>query len=76
MFYYCDNYATCNSFLMFRDYLTDTEAHARAKGWHIWHGTTQGGKETEVTLCGTCVQSKRRQLSPAPPPMEGDLHLF
>ena len=74
--FYCDNYATCNSYLSTRDSVTQTEAHARAKGWHLWRGITEGGKRTEVTLCGRCVESKRRQLAPAPRPLEGDLQLF
>lgn len=75
-FFYCDNYASCNSFLIVRDLVFQTEAHARAKGWHLWRGITEGGKRTEVTLCGRCVDSKRRQLAPASPPLEGDVHLF
>lgn len=74
--FYCDNYATCNGVFFLRDTVLQTEAHARARGWHLWRGITEGGKRTEVTLCGKCVDSKRRQLAPAPQPLEGDMQLF
>ena len=72
---YCDRYSHCNGFIVSRDMLADTEMYARSKGWHIWRGETMGGKESEVILCGRCVQSHRRNLAPAPSPMEGDLQL-
>ena len=40
----------------------DTENVARAKGWHIWRGTTMGGQDQEVTLCDKCVAAGRRML--------------
>ena len=68
---YCDNYSVCNSYL-----LDATETQARAKGWHIFHGTNQGGGQHDAVLCPRCVDSRRRALSPAPPPQPGDRELF
>lgn len=58
----CDRFSVCGCMLLDRG--GNMESYARAKGWHIWHGTTLGGKEHEVTLCNVCVQSHRRQLGP------------
>lgn len=56
----CDRFDVCRSKILDRG--PKTEDHARAKGWHIWHGTTMGGREQTVTLCGACVESGRRML--------------
>jgi hypothetical protein len=61
---YCDRYSVCKS--MFLDRGDTTEEAARARGWHIWKGLTEGGREQEVTLCNKCVASHRRNLAPAP----------
>lgn len=71
----CDT-SLCGSKLLARDTVAATRAHARAKGWHIWTGTTFGGEEVTVVLCERCVQSRRRDLPPAPGPLEGQLSLF
>jgi hypothetical protein len=63
---YCDRYSVCQSMLPTLDRDQDTEAYARAKGWHIWRGLTQDGRESEVILCNKCVASHRRNLAPAP----------
>lgn len=57
---YCDRYSVCQSYILDRG--PDTENVARAKGWHLWKGTTMGGKEQEVTLCSRCVEAGRRML--------------
>jgi hypothetical protein len=73
---YCDNYSQCNGMLMDRGSAEDNAQYARAKGWHIWTGKTLAGKEHSVTLCARCVDSKRRNLTPAPERLEGQLDLF
>lgn len=69
---YCDNYSVCNS------YLADgiTPERARAKGWHMFDGTDQGGREHKAVLCPRCIDTKRRALDPAPPLQPGDQELF
>jgi hypothetical protein len=69
---YCDNYSVCNSYL--QDGIT--EDRARVKGWHLFNGTDQGGKEHKAVLCPRCVDTKRRTLDPAPLPQLGDQQLF
>jgi hypothetical protein len=59
---YCDRFSVCNSMILDRG--PDTENVARAKGWHLWKGTTMGGQEQEVTLCDTCVEAGRRVIRP------------
>lgn len=56
----CDRFDVCHSKVLDRG--PDTENVARAKGWHIWRGLTQGGQEQEVTLCDKCVEAGRRLL--------------
>lgn len=73
---YCDNYSTCNSYLIDQGSDSATEARARAKGWHIYHGTDQADRTHNAVLCGHCVDSRRRALSPAPPLQPGQQELF
>jgi hypothetical protein len=68
---YCDRYAVCNMYLHDR-----TEEQARARGWHIFHGTDQGGKPHHVTLCRSCAEGRRRDLKPPPPLQDGQRELF
>jgi len=73
---YCDNYATCHEMVLDRDGAVATEAVARAKGWHIFDGTTVGGQEHRAVLGPACVGGHRRALDPAPSPQAGQLELF
>jgi hypothetical protein len=73
---YCDNYSVCNGMLLDQGSPQRNAQHARAKGWHLWAGTTITGKKSSVTLCSRCVDSKRRDLSPAPERLPGQLDLF
>jgi len=73
---YCDNYAECNSYILPRSNERDTIAHARAKGWHIFDGTTNSGNRHHAVLCARCVDTKRRALKPAPEKMPGQGSLF
>lgn len=57
---YCDRFDVCKSKILDRG--PDTEAYARAKGWHIWRGTTMGGREQEIHLCDRCIEAGRRRL--------------
>ena len=57
---YCDRYSVCHSMILDRG--RDTENVARAKGWHMWNGVTEGGTEQEVVLCDKCVEAGRRML--------------
>lgn len=60
---YCDRSDVCKSKILDRG--PDTENVARAKGWHIWRGTTMGGKEQVIHLCDKCVEAGRRRLKQA-----------
>jgi hypothetical protein len=73
---YCDNYQTCNSYTMSLNSLEETETRARARGWHIFHGTDNSGKAHDAVLCAHCVDSRRRKLDPAPPLQPGQQELF
>lgn len=68
---YCDNYSVCNSYLV-----DSTEERARARGWHVFHGTDHGGRPHDAILCGRCVDDKRRALKPPPPLQQGQQELF
>jgi hypothetical protein len=73
---YCDNYSTCNSYQMDQGSPHRTEERARARGWHLFHGTDNGGKPHDAVLCGQCVDDRRRKLNPAPPLQPGQQQLF
>ena len=62
---YCDRFSVCGSVVLDRG--PDTENVARAKGWHLWRGQTQGGQDQEVRLCGSCVDAGRRLLRRSEP---------
>lgn len=67
---FCDNYRTCHQVVV--DQGTDklTEARARARGWHIFHGETMGGRTHNGVLCGQCVGSTRPQRVQNPLPQD------
>ena len=73
---YCDNYASCHEMALDRDGAAETEAAARAKGWHIFDGTTQGGTEHRAVLGPDCVGAHRRALPAAPSLLAGQQELF
>ena len=73
---YCDNYSSCNSYSIGLNTVEETETRAHAKGWHIFHGTDNSGKEHHAVLCAHCVDAKRRALNPAPPLQPGQQQLF
>lgn len=73
---YCDNYQTCNSYVLGLNTIQATENRARARGWHIFHGEDHGGREHHAVLCAHCVDAKRRALDPAPPLQRGQQELF
>ena len=58
---YCDNYRVCHGIVVDQGSEKDTEARARARGWHIFHGETMGGDVTYNVLCVQCVGSSRPQ---------------
>lgn len=62
---YCDRYATCGEYVLDRG--PDTQNVARAKGWHLWRGTTMGNREQEVILGPKCVEAGRRMLKSTDP---------
>jgi hypothetical protein len=64
---FCDNFATCNETVFH-----DSEERARVKGWHIWEGTTMGGKHQRVVLGPRCVGKRQRPDKDLPPLMPGD----
>ena len=53
----CDNYSVCGGDMP----LAVSEDSARAKGWHIFHGTTIGGAPADGVLCPDCAKSSRTQ---------------
>lgn len=65
----CDNYDLCQAST------ERTRAQARAKGWHIFEGTTMSGEDVTWILCPACV-GKRGQVSRAPVVLEGQEELF
>jgi hypothetical protein len=73
---YCQNYVTCNGMFVDRGDLATNESVARAKGWHIYHGTTIGGVPHEGLLCPQCIGMHRRRLNPAPPLLPGQQELI
>jgi hypothetical protein len=73
---YCDNYTSCNSYVLDQGGQDRTEYRARARGWHIFHGTDHSGRQHDAVLCGHCVDDRRRALNPAPPLQPGQQTLF
>jgi hypothetical protein len=73
---YCDNYRFCNGYVLDMGDPKATEARARAKGWHLYHGVTTGGNELEGVMCAVCSGSTKRRLSPAADPLPGQEGLF
>lgn len=73
---YCQNYATCNGMLVDRGDPNLNETHARAKGWHIYHGHSMSGTVHDGVLCPRCADSRRRSLAPAPPVQQGQQELW
>lgn len=73
---FCDNYAECQGMMLDRGNDLINESHARAKGWHVFHGQTLGGSVHEGLLCPRCADNHRRRLSPAPALLPGQRELF
>lgn len=60
LYLFCDNFKQCEYAIPFQDTRHNTEERARARGWHVFHGTTFGGLELNVILCPRCVGKHRR----------------
>lgn len=60
LYLFCDNFKKCQFAIPYADTDHLTEERARARGWHVWHGTTMGGTEKTVVLCPSCVGHHRR----------------
>jgi hypothetical protein len=73
---YCDNYAQCQEMIHDRGGTGVNETHARAKGWHIFHGHDTIGRDHDAVLGPRCSDARRRALSPAPPLQPGQIELF
>lgn len=73
---YCDNYSICNAVAVDKGAGTLTEDALRARGWHVYHGRTQGGYEHNATLCPGCAGSRRRALAPPPGRQPGQQELW
>lgn len=52
----------------------DSYARARAKGWHVYQGPTNGGAEVSWVLCPECVGARTR-LPRAPAVLPGQEEL-
>lgn len=74
----CDNYQRCNGSIPKMDSWLETEARARAKGWHIFHGFSETGKRIDVTVCPACVGPIRRHyaLGTGSEPLAGQLDML
>lgn len=73
---YCDNYSTCNSYVLDLGTAERTETKARVRGWHIFTGTTIGGDPHRGVLCPTCLGPSRRGGSVPPKVLPGQEGLF
>lgn len=62
---HCKNIETCQSQFRERGSRARTQEQARVAGWHIFEGTTMGGKVVHVVLCPKCV-GKRSRAAPTP----------
>jgi len=51
-------------------------AFARAKGWRIFDGRSQTGKEINSHICPECGGTARSKLPPPPPKLQEDEPLF
>jgi hypothetical protein len=71
----CDNFRECGGMLLEQGSPVRTKEVARVKGWHIFEGLDQGGREHRGVLCPRCVGTRRR-LEPAPPTLDGQEELF
>lgn len=67
----------CESMYPSRGARGTTLTGARAKGWHIYDGIAADG-QTPLSnhLCPRCVNSPRKDLKPAPAPLDGQMALF
>lgn len=72
---HCDRFDSCEQSVMYMGSWSATEARARARGWHIFHGSDLAGRPIGVHLCSDCVGSRGRQVK-APEVLEGQLELF
>lgn len=71
----CDNFLICRSYVFKLNTLTLTLAVARARGWHVFDGTTIGGADVKAVLCPMCV-GQRNRLAAAPALLPGQEELF
>jgi hypothetical protein len=72
----CDNYVTCKASVPVQASEAQTSMLARARGWHLWSGTTMGGEHKRVVLCKQCVGQHARYRMPAPVDPLGQDRLF
>jgi hypothetical protein len=71
----CDNHADCGGRIPAEETMAATMTRARAKGWHIYTGSTGGGEEVVWILCPACVGARAR-LPRAPDVLPGQEQLF
>jgi hypothetical protein len=71
----CDNYADCGGQILAEGTMAFTMTRARAKGWHIFTGATEGGRAVVWKLCPECVGARAR-LPKAPDVLPGQEQLF
>lgn len=73
---YCDNYTFCNGYCVDMGDPHSTETRARAKGWHLYDGATQGGSSHRAALCPKCSGSGRRPALSSSEPLHDQEALF
>lgn len=72
---FCDNYRTCQEKMPEQGTWIQTQARARAAGWHIYDGATIIGIPVRYVLGPACV-GQRSRLPKAPDHLPGQEELF
>lgn len=71
----CDHFADCGEEVTTQGTIQATLARARAKGWHIFIGDTNGGEQVSWVLGPQCVGQRARPAR-APEVLDGQQSLF
>lgn len=71
----CDHFASCGEEVLNQGTIQATMARARAKGWHIFIGETNGGDQVTWVLGPQCVGRRMRPERP-PQVLDGQQSLF
>jgi len=72
----CDHFERCGNSRMAVNDKDYTYLVARAAGWHILDGVTQGGSPILAVLCPDCAGNGRYVRPRAPKHLDGEQQLF